>query len=218
MNFGVEGPTKRLRIDRDRLKTIKCHLATLMLSQGVPMMLMGDECRRTQRGNNNAYCQDNDLSWFDWRLVRKHEDLLRFVRELIAFRRQQPTVRRKTFLVGKPTNGTPQPDVAWFGPSGTAVVDWNGSDLALTCLLAKPQPEEDAQGLGRDLMILVNSNYQPRRFLLPVIAKDRRWNLFLDSAADTPREVFPKIDGPPPPTSGVLELDGKCVRVYVAEN
>ncbi len=77
-------------------------LATLLLSQGVPMLLSGDECRRTQRGNNNAYCQDNAISWFDWRLVEKNADLVRFVQGLIALRRANPTVRRKDFLRGEP--------------------------------------------------------------------------------------------------------------------
>jgi glycogen operon protein len=216
MNYGVEGPTKRSRIDRDRRKTIKCYLASLLLSQGVPMIVSGDECRRTQRGNNNAYCQDNDVSWFDWTLVKKNEDLVRFTRELIAFRRKQPTVRRKTFLSGEYINGSPIPDVSWFGPAGTPV-EWNGSDLALVAVLAKPGAEEDPQDRGRDLLLMFNANYQPRRFLLPPVVHERRWKLFLDTAADTPKDVYPKYDGPAPPASGVLELDGKSVRVYVAD-
>ena len=217
MNYGVEGPTRRVRIERDRLKTIKCHLATLMLSQGVPMLLSGDECRRTQKGNNNAYCQDNDLSWFDWKLVTKHEELVRYTRELIQFRRKQPTVRRTSFLEGIANNGSQWPDVAWFGPAGTAV-DWHGGDLALICLLAKPAAEEDPVEAGRDLMILFNSNYRPRRFLIPTHAKERRWRLFLDSSAEPPRDIHAKCDGPSPPNSGVLELEGKSVRLYVADN
>ena len=86
------------------MRQIKNMLATLMLSQGVPMMLSGDECRRTQKGNNNAYCQDNDISWFDWDLVKQNEHLVRFASALIKFRRSQPTVRRELFLTGKPAS------------------------------------------------------------------------------------------------------------------
>ena len=76
-------------------------LSTLMLSQGVPMLVAGDECRRTQQGNNNAYCQDNPISWFDWRLVRQNKELVRFVSALNHFRRAQATVRRKNYLTGR---------------------------------------------------------------------------------------------------------------------
>ena len=89
-------------MDRVRVRQTKNMLATLLVSQGVPMLLCGDECRRTQRGNNNAYCQDNDISWFDWRLVRKHRGLWRFCRALIAFRKAEPSVRRTGFLTGQP--------------------------------------------------------------------------------------------------------------------
>ena len=117
-NYGVEGPTRRAA-DRDvRLRQIKNMLATLLLSQGVPMLLAGDECRRTQRGNNNAYCQDNDISWFDWKLVEKHEGLRRFCQALIAFRKAEPTVRQTNFLRGQPRRPGGLPDVSWFAPAG----------------------------------------------------------------------------------------------------
>ena len=87
-------------------------LATLFLSQGVPMLLSGDECRRTQRGNNNAYCQDNAVSWFDWKLVEKNESLLRFTQALARFRQEQPTVRRTDFLKGRPEGPGELPDVS----------------------------------------------------------------------------------------------------------
>jgi len=95
-NYGAEGPTRKKSINTIRTRQIKNMLTTLLLSQGVPMLVSGDEVRRTQKGNNNAYCQDNDTSWFNWRLVEKHSNLLRFVRSLIHFRRRQPTVRRKS--------------------------------------------------------------------------------------------------------------------------
>ena len=93
-NYGVEGPTRKKGVNTIRSRQIRNMFATLLLSQGVPMIVSGDEVRRTAKGNNNAYCQDNDLSWFDWKLVDKHADMLRFVRGLIHFRLNQPTVRR----------------------------------------------------------------------------------------------------------------------------
>src|SRR5690606_37200735 len=101
-NYGVEGPTRLKVIAELRARQIRNMLATLLLSQGVPMFVSGDEARRTQRGNNNAYCQDNEISWFDWTLVEQNEDLVRFMKALIDFRLHQPTVRRKQFLTGQP--------------------------------------------------------------------------------------------------------------------
>ncbi len=171
-NYGVEGPTRRKSIDRVRLRQIKNNLATLLLSQGVPMVLMGDECRRTQRGNNNAYCQDNEISWFDWRLVEEHADLVRFCRSLIAFRRRQPTVRRKHFLSGQPTGTNELPDVNWFNPRGTAV-DWGNGDRAFCCLLTAPKPDDDAKHIGGDVLMLFNAAPESQDFLLPTAVKAR---------------------------------------------
>ncbi|MGI9519167.1 MAG: glycogen debranching protein GlgX, partial [Pirellulaceae bacterium] len=100
-NFGHEGPADDENIETLRVRQIKNLLTTLLLSQGVPMLLSGDECRRTQQGNNNAWCQDNEISWFDWSLVDQNAGLLRFVRNLVHFRRAQPTVRRPWFLTGE---------------------------------------------------------------------------------------------------------------------
>jgi glycogen operon protein len=217
INYGVEGPTRRKSIDRLRLRQLKNNLATLLLSQGVPMLLAGDECRRTQRGNNNAYCQDNEISWFDWRLVEENAELVRFCRSLIAFRRRQPTVRRTYFLSGQPVDTNELPDVNWFSPLGTAV-DWSNGDRAFTCLLTAPGPVEDKEQNGRDVLMLFNAAPESHDFLLPAIVKARgvRWRLFLDTAADTPEDIYPDSDGPPPPSSGKLLLIGRSMRCYVA--
>ena len=96
-NYGVEGTSRKKLVENLRQRQIKNMFATLLLSQGVPMLVMGDEVRRTQRGNNNAYCQDNDISWFNWSLIESHPDLFRFVQSLIAFRRGQPSLLREQF-------------------------------------------------------------------------------------------------------------------------
>ena len=144
-NYGIEGPTDRVGIKRLRERQIRNHLATLLLSQGVPMLLSGDECRRTQHGNNNAYCQDNETSWFDWRLTEDHADLVRFTRAVVAFRRRQPTVRRREFFSGKTVGPRELADVSWFNAVGTAV-DWCAFDKSLMCLFAAPGLTEDPEG------------------------------------------------------------------------
>ena len=136
-NFGVEGPTRRQSVLMMRNRQIRNYLATMMLSQGVPMLLSGDECLRTQRGNNNAYCQDNEISWFNWRLEERNADLMRFTKELIAFRRAEPTVRRRHFLRGFPEVEGALPDVSWTS-SATALTGPGTS--CLTCLRAAALP------------------------------------------------------------------------------
>ena len=215
-NYGVEGPTRRKSIERIRLRQIKNSLVTLLLSQGVPMLSYGDECRRTQQGNNNAYCQDNEISWFDWALVEKNANLVRFCRSLIAFRCRQPTVRRKNFLSGRPTGARPElPDVNWFTPEGQGV-DWNGPDRSLVCLLTAPGLAEDPEGVGRDILLLLNASPEPVPFTLPAAARGIDWRLLADTAADHPDDMFPDADGPHLPPSGRLTLLDRSLRCYVA--
>lgn len=211
-NYGVEGPTKRPIVERLRVRQIKNMLTTLMMSQGVPMFVMGDECRRTQKGNNNAYCQDNPISWFDWSLVEQNKDLVRFTQAIVQFRRDQPTVRRKEFLRGEARPDTKLPDVNWYNALGTAV-DWHGGDSTLICLLRK-QPVDD-NGVGKDVLLLLNATGSPREFILPAIAKGTKWRQFIDTAADEPKDIFPDLDGPAPPKSGRLTLDYRSLMAFV---
>jgi glycogen operon protein len=211
-NHGIEGPTRRPEIERVRLRQIKNMLATLHLSHGVPMMLMGDECRRTQMGNNNAYCQDNALSWFDWRLVEQHSGLVRFASELIAFRRRFPTVRRLQFLRGVADRPGELPDVMWFAPDGSPI-DWNNAGPAMMCLYGKLN-KLPADPNDREVLLLFNAGSQPCEFRLPR-PKPLRWRLFVDTAAQSPDDIYPQLDGPRPPTSNRVTLSGRSLLVYV---
>ncbi|MFV1966943.1 MAG: glycogen debranching protein GlgX [Pirellulaceae bacterium] len=216
-NYGVEGPTRRVEIETVRQRQVKNMLVTLMLSQGVPMLVSGDECRRTQRGNNNAYCQDNEVSWFDWDLVQKNTDLVRFCQALIQFRRQHPSVRGRHFLSGNAVRGGGLPDVSWFSGLGLAV-DWNGQDLSLCCLLAPPPPDEDVDHVVRKVLLLINANPRASQFVLPAIAKRIRWRLFADTFATPPQDVFPDLDGPRLPKSHQLTLQSRSLICYVEED
>jgi len=214
-NFGVEGPTRRKEVNKFRSRQIKNLLATLFLSQGVPMLVSGDECRRTQQGNNNAYCQDNRISWFDWRLVEKNAALLRFTSELIKFRRGQPTLRQANFLMGKPVDGRVIIDLSWFSADGNGV-DWDGSDKAMVCLLAAPAAEDDPKGEGRDILLLVNANHGKREFQLPEQIKAINWSMLLNTGAEAPNDIFPDLTGPTLPISGKLALMDRSFQCYVA--
>lgn len=214
-NYGVEGPTNKKPIDDLRKRQIKNMLATLMLSQGVPMMLSGDEFRRTQGGNNNAYCQDNAISWVDWSLVGKNEDMVRFTEGLIKFRKLQPTLRRESFLSGKSPSADRLPDVSWYGPVGTAV-DWHTAQQ-MTCLLTKPDKATDPQQLGRDVMIMVNAGEVACEFSTPVVAKEHRWRLFLDTSEETPSDIYPDFDGPLLDRKNRIILPSKTTMVFYAD-
>src|SRR5690606_22286501 len=134
-NCGAEGPVDDPEINRLRRRQRRNFLATLFVSQGVPMVLAGDEIGRTQHGNNNAYCQDNELSWVDWSLVERERDLLEFVRSLAALRRRHPVFRRRRFFRG---TGDGTHAVAWLTPAGGEMreADWHNGARSLAVFLS----------------------------------------------------------------------------------
>jgi glycogen operon protein len=216
-NYGFEGPTHRVEVEELRIRQIKNMLSTLLLSHGVPMLLMGDECRRTQRGNNNAYCQDNEISWFDWRLVHSNRELVRFCRALIKFRLSQPTLRRESFLTGKPHSHDTRPDVSWFDNHGQSV-HWESGTAALTCLLTRPPADRNPEGAGRDILLMLNASHGPQEFLFPPAARlSGQWRLFINTASHAPNDVYPGLIGPSPPKSGRHILPSRTLICYVAD-
>jgi isoamylase len=211
-NYGVEGPTRRASIVALRSRQAKNFVATLLLSQGVPMITAGDEVLRTQRGNNNAYCQDNPIGWFDWRLVERNAEMLRFCQALIAFRRRQPNVRRAAFLTGKATSPGLLPDVSWYAPNGKPI-DWNHTNQSLTCVLGTGGIDDPA---ARHVMLMTHAGGEPQEMAVPAAAASLPWRLFVDTAAEPPGDVFPQADGPPPARQP-MRFEGHSMRCYVAE-
>src|SRR5262249_52973269 len=126
-NCGVEGPTDDPHVVDRRARQVRNFLATLMLSQGVPMISHGDEIGRTQQGNNNVYCQDNELSWLDWKLDAEARTLLQFTSKLVHLRLSQPSLRRRKYFQGRSIRGGEVKDVAWLTPDGHEMTDdaWN---------------------------------------------------------------------------------------------
>jgi isoamylase len=184
-NCGVEGETSDPAVLALRLRQAKNCLAILMLSRGVPMLLAGDEVLRTQRGNNNAWCQDNALSWYDWRLVESNRDMLRFTRELIALRRRHPCLTANRFFEGKPLRGRGMPDIAWHGThlNEPRWDDRDGRFLAFT-IAGLTSNEED-------LHLMLNMSESALDAALPSIP-GRRWHVALDTARPSPQDVFVK--------------------------
>jgi len=214
-HYGVEGPTRRASVEAVRLRQIKNMMATLLLSQGVPMLLAGDECRRTQEGNNNAYCQDNELSWFNWRLIDRNQGLRRFCAALAAFRKAEPTVRQPDFFRGQPHRPGGLPDVSWFSASG-GTMDWMSDGRCLVCMLGALPPEELLSPPNHHVLMLLNSGTDSRHFTLPPPARGIAWRLLLDTAVESPGDIYPALDGPPPPANGIVTLEARSMVAYVA--
>ena len=160
-------------------------MALLLLSQGVPMIRSGDEVLHSQFGNNNVYCQDNALAWFDWRLVETHGDMLRFVRELIAFRKRHPSLRRRRFLTGRPAPGASLPDVTWHGEH-LHNPPWREPDArALAFTLAGTSVHEEP------LHVVLNMSDNARVVALPAHA-GCVWHRAFDTALPPPQDIVPR--------------------------
>ncbi|MCL2347369.1 MAG: glycogen debranching protein GlgX [Planctomycetaceae bacterium] len=216
-NYGVEGPTWRKEVEAARVRQIKNMLTTLFLSQGVPMLVSGDECRRTQRGNNNAYCQDNVTSWFDWKLPRKHDDIFRFCSALIAFRRKEPTVRQRQFLTGLPWKPGSLPDISWYGPLGGNVNWGNGLERSLICMLSAMPPTKDNEPSRHHVLIICHAGTEKQEFRFPEAVKKLRWRLFVDTSAQPPKDIYPEYDGPAVDTQRPQIFESLTTRVYLAD-
>jgi isoamylase len=215
-NYGVEGPTQRKSVEVLRERQIKNMLATLLLSQGVPMIVMGDEIRRTQQGNNNAYCQDNEISWFNWALTKRHQGIRNFVKGLIKLRKSQPTLRRTRFLTGRAFDSRGVPDVNWFNAVGLPF-HWDNPNGGLTCWLPAPALADDPDGKGHDLLMMFNGTTDSIKFRIPEPTRDLRWTVLIDTSADSLQDVFPDMDGPHAPHNRWVELEDRSLRVYIAK-
>jgi glycogen operon protein len=188
-NCGVEGPTTDEAITLLRARQTRNFLATLLLSQGVPMLLAGDEIGRTQLGNNNAYCQDSELSWIDW----EHQDeaLCAFTRRLVALRRAHPVFRRRRWLVGRPIQEGHREDIAWFRPNGARMreADWHRAGVASLGVFLNGHgiPTPDKHGdriIDATFYYMLNAHHEPMEFVLPRRRWGTRWTLVFDTAAD----------------------------------
>ena len=193
-NCGVEGPTGDPAVTERRACQRRNLLATLLLSQGVPMLLGGDEIGRTQRGNNNAYCQDNEISWFDWEHV--DEGLLEYVRTLIAVRRSHPVFRRRRWFQGRPIRGTV--DIGWYRPDGAEMddADWDAEFARSVAVFLNGEaiPYRDERG-GRitddSFLVILNASDQPIQWTVPPRLPNR-WRLAVATAAVRPARATTK--------------------------
>jgi len=186
-NHGVEGPTDDPQIQALRERQKRNLLATLLLSQGTPMLLGGDEFGRTQRGNNNAYCQDNEITWYDWEGIGEEgQRLTEFVRRLISIRNRFPALRRARFFTGSVNEYLQVKDCTWLTPAGTEMTDKNWRDAVAHCFGVIFDGRAQASGIRRPgsdatLLLVLNSYHDVVRFHLPEIAGGARWELLVDT-------------------------------------
>ncbi|MBD1831838.1 glycogen debranching protein GlgX [Cyanobacteria bacterium FACHB-472] len=187
-NCGVEGETNDPEILALRERQKRNFLVTLMLSQGVPMLVSGDEMQRSQKGNNNAYCQDNEISWLDWNLQNEKSELLNFTRQLIYFRRKHPVFQRRKWFQGRPIHGRTISDLAWFNPDGSEMTEeqWQiGFSKAIGVFLNGEEiPRVGSQGqriIDESFLLFFNAHWEMIEFTLPIDLQERGWMVEIDT-------------------------------------
>jgi len=213
-NCGAEGPTDDPEVLKLRARQKRNLMATLLLSQGVPMILGGDELGRTQLGNNNAYCQDNEISWYHWELNDTQKDFLEFVRYMVRMLATQPVLSRRRFLQGRAIRGEGVKDIAWFMPSGKEMDDdaWNSHFVRSfgVRLVGTEIHETDKYGdpiVGDTLYIMLNAHHDRMRMLLPKQESEQRWERILDTSLDNWNEPERLRDH-------TYRLQGRSVAVF----
>ncbi len=197
-NCGVEGPTDDPAVNALRWQQKRNLIATLLLSQGVPMLLAGDELSHTQQGNNNTYCQDSELTWLDWELTDEQQDFLEFVKQMISIRRSQPVFQRSKFFQGRPIFGGDESDITWFEPSGKPMGEeaWNAGfnqcfGVRMPGDLIGEVDDRGQEIKGDSILILMNAFHEPIHFKIPARVKGQRWQRLIDTGLPgAPRNWF----------------------------
>ncbi|HID03254.1 MAG TPA: glycogen debranching enzyme, partial [Desulfobacterales bacterium] len=174
-NYGAEGVTDDPAVNKLRKQQVKNFMAVLLLSQGVPMILAGDELLRTQQGNNNCYCQDNELSWFDWNLLEENQEMFCFTKGMIKLRKRHPCLMQRQFMSGAKNDISKLPDVSWHGKQLNKPQWREQSSQVLACTLSRVDPDEE------DLHLMFNMSDESLNMELPKL-KERTWHMAVDTA------------------------------------
>ncbi len=216
-NCGVEGETEDAEILRLRGQQMRNLMATLVLSQGVPMILYGDEAARTQKGNNNVYCQDNELSWVSWDWGPAERDMLEWTSRMTNFRRAHPVLRRRKFFQGRPVRGVTTRDIVWYSPDGSEMSEaaWHDPERrSLGMWLAGDAPDlrhASQEPLNANtVLVLVNAGFQDVDFRLPATPRGYRWSLAFDSSRPEQQDGDVQIRG-----RRLYRLAGRAIAALV---
>ncbi|MGD0960713.1 MAG: isoamylase [Methylomonas sp.] len=206
-NFGVEGPSNDPAILALRRKQVKNAYAILLLSVGVPMLLAGNEFLHSQNGNNNCYCQDNELSWLNWEKSRQNADILRFVKLMIQLRKRHTAIMRRRFLAGKPPEGKTVPDIRWHGLAADQEPDWQDPELRILAYTLAGIGDNEA-----DLHVIMNMADIRHAVQLPVIP-GKVWRLAVDTALKSPLDIIPR-EQQTPLHKGHYQVESRSVVVF----
>jgi glycogen operon protein len=212
-NCGVEGPTGDAAINALRRRQAKNLMATLLLSQGVPMLMAGDEFLRTQAGNNNAYSQDNEISWVNWELAERNAEFQRFVRELIWLRHRHTALRRASFFRGGGRTPGVGPDVTWHGTE-PGHPDFSPSSRTLAFAINGRLAD---RGPDRDFYVACNGWREALPFRAPLSPSGRRWRRLIDTALPSPNDIVAEDAGPEVPPGAVYPVAAHSLVVYISE-
>jgi len=216
-NCGLEGPTDDPEVNALRERQICNMLGTLLLSRGTPMVLAGDEFGRTQGGNNNAYCQDNEISWLNWKIEEKGERIVRFVQRVAAIRHKYPVLHRTRWLTAQWNQEIDVKDVAWLTPTGPEMTDENWSDANARCmgvlLDGRAQPTGmHRRGVDQSLLLILNSHHDVVPFELPEVVGGLRWRRLIDTN---------QLDSEDDPTfefASSYEVTGRSLLLFAARD
>ncbi|MCG8569775.1 MAG: glycogen debranching protein GlgX [Spirochaetes bacterium] len=207
-NCGVEGPTDDPEILALRDRLMKNMFTILMISQGTPMILAGDEMKYSKKGNNNTYCHDNYLNWIDWSLLKKHKEYFEFCKYLIHFRRLHPVLKREGFLLGTDTAGNNRPDISWHGININQP-DWSSQSLAIAFMMDGARAETGADVEDNNIYVAINSYWEDLNFNLPLPGEKKIWYKAVDTSLSPGYFPFKKEERIP---SSVIKV---CARSIV---
>ncbi len=213
-NCGAEGPTDKEEVLELRRRQARNLMATLLISQGVPMILGGDEFLRTQEGNNNAWCQDNPISWVDWTLAVENADFLRFTKQVIQLRQRHPSLRRRTFLVGEAKQNRP-PDIIWHGTKPCRP-DFSEASRALAFTLDGRRCDRPGV-IDRDIYIAMNAYWEPLTFQIPASPSGRPWRRVVDTSLASPEDAVGLDEGPVVPVMKPYTLQARSMIILVSD-
>lgn len=199
-NYGIEGPTDHPDIEAVRIRQIKNFLLTLFISRGVPMLLGGDEFRRTQQGNNNAYCQDNIISWYDWTFLKKNAEIFRFAQGMIAFRKAHPIFSKEKFYT--------EDEIQWFNADGFRPDWFDPNEKRLGALIF--------EGNEAVYYLMFNAHETGIDFILPMLAENRAWFLAVTTAGASPNDLILKEEQMPLVDANIFHVQGRSSVILIA--
>ncbi len=214
-NCGWEGPSTDPGVNALRHRQIKNALAMLLVSQGVPMILMGDEFGRTQLGNNNAYCHDSELSWVDWTLLQSNSDLFRFAQHMVSFRKAHPVLRNRWHLSNRDYVGSGYPDIGWHGAEAWHP-DWSEESRVLAFML---DGKHARGGTVQDnsVYVAMNARWEPQTFELPALKDGLQWHVFANTGAASPDDIWDLGQEPVLADQRYLFMCDRSVAILVAK-